>query len=339
MTVLAAPPDASLDLELPDPSDEALTEGDFQQQVDQAWLVCDRFDLQTEIWRGRILRVVRDREKRGGEGRGMGFLNWLKDREITKSRAYALIELANSADALVDEGILETDTLSRFSKRAFVETSQSAPEVQQLIGDAARNGQRITRQQVRQLTDEWTAVSSDLLPEPVRLKAAENRLPAKAIAPFVRELEKLPEIHQAPLQEEVALQPDLNTLKEMTAAARYLSRYLEAAQQVRTLNNTTLDLEQALNEAQRLDILNLVSDLLSQSAQLEQAIAKLYTSWRRVSSLSDRLYVESGASTPNLRSLLQHLQTLSGTLISLPLGDIQSGRVIQLQVVDDGEPA
>jgi len=26
---------------------------------------CDRFDLQTEIWRGRILRAVRDREKQG----------------------------------------------------------------------------------------------------------------------------------------------------------------------------------------------------------------------------------------------------------------------------------
>jgi len=47
------------------------------------------------IWRGHILGVVRDREKKGGEGRGTGFLNWLKEREISKSKsqAYSLCEL------------------------------------------------------------------------------------------------------------------------------------------------------------------------------------------------------------------------------------------------------
>ncbi|MBD0301875.1 MAG: hypothetical protein ICV85_06740, partial [Tolypothrix sp. T3-bin4] len=76
-----------LNFQLPDPEDEEIQEYDFQEQVDKAWLVCDRFDLQTEIWRGRILRVVRDREKKGGDGRGTGFLNWLKNREISKSQA------------------------------------------------------------------------------------------------------------------------------------------------------------------------------------------------------------------------------------------------------------
>jgi len=28
--------------------------------------VCERFDLQTDIWRGRILRAVRDRESPSG---------------------------------------------------------------------------------------------------------------------------------------------------------------------------------------------------------------------------------------------------------------------------------
>ncbi|PMB16420.1 hypothetical protein CEN47_26880, partial [Fischerella thermalis CCMEE 5319] len=91
---------ADLDFEIPDPEDEGIPEQEFQQQVDIAWQVCDRFDLQTEIWRGRILRAVRDREKKGGDGRGAGFLKWLKEREISKSQAYAWIQLANSADTL-----------------------------------------------------------------------------------------------------------------------------------------------------------------------------------------------------------------------------------------------
>ena len=92
--------------QLPDPEDEGIQEIDFQQQLDSVWQGCDRFDLQTDIWRGRILRAIRDREKKGGDGRGTGFLNWLKQREITKSQAYALIQLANSADTLLAEGQL-----------------------------------------------------------------------------------------------------------------------------------------------------------------------------------------------------------------------------------------
>ncbi|MCY7390050.1 MAG: hypothetical protein LH647_00680, partial [Leptolyngbyaceae cyanobacterium CAN_BIN12] len=109
---------ASLEFELPDPDDDQIPEFEFQQQIDQAWQVCDRFDLQTDIWRGRILRTVRDREKRNSDGRGTGFLNWLKDREISKSQAYALIEVATSADTLLEGGFLEPDDVNQFSKRA-----------------------------------------------------------------------------------------------------------------------------------------------------------------------------------------------------------------------------
>ena len=52
-----------LQFQLPDPEDDTIPEMDFQTQVNQAWQVCDRFDLQTDIWRGRILKAVRDREK------------------------------------------------------------------------------------------------------------------------------------------------------------------------------------------------------------------------------------------------------------------------------------
>jgi hypothetical protein len=128
--------------QLPDPEDEDIQEHDFQQRLDEVWQICDRFDLQTDIWRGRILRAVRDREKKGGDGRGTGFINWLKDREITKSQAYALIQLANSADLLLAEGQLDPDSINNFSKRAFVETAKAAPEIQQMVSEAAAKGDR-----------------------------------------------------------------------------------------------------------------------------------------------------------------------------------------------------
>ena len=179
---------ADFNFDLPDPEDEEIRESDFQNQLDNIWQICDRFDLQTDIWRGRVLRSIRDREKKGGEGRGAGFLNWLKDREITKSQAYALIQLANSADTLLADGMLDPDSINKFSKRAFVETANSAPEVQQLVSEAAQKGDRITRREVKQLSDEWTAMSSELLPDEIKEKAAEGSLPARHLAPLVREM-------------------------------------------------------------------------------------------------------------------------------------------------------
>ena len=200
MTSTIAPDPSLLQLDLPDPEKDDLSTIEFLDRLEKAWAVCDRFDLQTEIWRGRILRVVRDKEKRGGEGRGAGFLQWLREREISKARAYGLIQLADSADDLVGDGVLEETSVNNFSRRAFIETARAAPEVQQMISEAANDGKEITRKQVRQLTDEFTASTSPLLPEEIRERTQSNLLPPRVVAPLVKELAKLPEPQQEDLR-------------------------------------------------------------------------------------------------------------------------------------------
>ncbi len=322
---------ADLNFELPDPEDEDIPELEFLQQVDIAWQVCDRFDLQTEIWRGRILRAVRDREKVGGDGRGTGFLGWLKEREISKSQAYGWIQLANSADTLLEEGKLQPSAIKNFSKRAFVETAKAVPEVQVMVSEAAGKGDRITRREVRQINDEWTAMTSDLLPQEVKAKAADNTLPTRYIAPLVKELEKLPESHQESLQGELEINPDVDTLKQVTTEARNLAKYLKASAQVQALDKQRVDIESALIEAQRVGCLNIAADLVNQASQMEQMIAKLYMTWKRISNLADRLYVDTGASTPNLRSLLDSVEPLGGEVMELQISDA-SDRSIRLQI-------
>lgn len=336
MRRMAPHPDAlgELHFQLPDPEDDRIPEIEFQQQVEQAWQVCDRFDLQTDIWRGRILRTVRDREKRSGDGRGTGFLNWLTEREISKTQAYSLIELANSADTLVEGGYLEPEDVNQFSKRAFVETAQSAPEVQQLVSDAAKKGDRITRREVRQLSEEWTAMTSDLLPEPVRQKAADHSLPTRYLAPLVKEMQKLPETHQATLREAVAESPDVDTVKQVTAEARYLAKYLEAAARVQALSNGSLNLELALEEALRIGCLSSTADLVNHAAQLEQLTVKLFLTWKRLNSLSERVYLDSGESTPHLRTLLSCLGNLSNEVVETPLDDM-SDRTVRLHILEE----
>ena len=349
--------DQSVELEVSLPDVESnLSDYDFHQQVDVAWQVCDRFDLQTDIWRGRILRTVRDREKRGGTAdasrkenaketaedtsRGTGFLNWLKDRDVSKSQAYVLIDLANSADQMLEDGLIETKDVNRFSKRAFMETAQASPEVQQIVSEAAKRGDQITRKEVKTLSDDWTAMNSDLIPESVREKAADNTIPSRYLAPLVKEMEKLPAAHQQTLKNEIDENPDVDMLKQVTAEAKYLSRYIEAAAQVRTLDTGNIDLELALDEALRVGCLNSAADLVNQATQLEQATVKLYTAWKRMNKLSDRVYVDSGESTPHLRALLGALAPLCSEMIEVQLGEADSpnSRQIRLQMLSDEMP-
>jgi hypothetical protein len=212
-----------------------------------------------------------------------------------------------------------------------VETAKATPEVQQMVSEAAQKGDRITRREVRQLTDEWTAMSSELLPTPVREKAADNSLPARYIAPLVKEMEKLPESHQKVLQREIEVSPDVDTLKQATTEARQLARYLKSAAQVQALAEENVDIEIALEEAQRVGCLSVAADLVNQASQMEQNIAKLYLVWKRISNLADRLYVDTGVSTPNLRSLLGCIEPLGGEMMEIKLNGA-TDHTIRLQI-------
>jgi hypothetical protein len=324
-----------LHLDLPDPERDDLSTVEFLARLEEAWAVCDRFDLQTEIWRGRILRAVRDREKRGGEGRGAGFLQWLREREISKTRAYGLIQLADSSDALVQEGPLQEDSVNNFSKRAFLETAQSPPEVQLMVSEAANDGQAIDRRQVRRLSDDYLAATSPLLPEEVRRRTQENLLPPRAVAPLVRELARLPEPQQQDLHRVLREEPELDRVRDVTSTARWLTRLGEAGPAVRAFQAAEVDLDRAGQEAVRLDVLGLLADAVGQARQLEAAVLKLHTSWRRLAGLHERLWVESGSSTPHLREVLTVLQSLSGTTVRVSLGELAGGRRVRLQLVEE----
>ena len=331
----SSPQSPLLELDLPDPEQDDISTMEFLAKLEEAWTICDKFDLQTEIWRGRILKAVRDREKRGGEGRGAGFLQWLREQEISKTRAYGLIQLAESAEQMLGDGVLEPTSVNQFSKRAFMETSLAEPEVQLMISEAANEGQEITRKQVRRLADEFTAATSPLLPEEIRERTQQNLLPPKAVAPLVRELSKLPEPQQEDLRKVLRDEPELDRIKDVTHTARWITKATESGEAVRAFQQGELDLEKAMQEAQRLDALGLLADAVGQAHALESAVLKLHTSWRRLGGLQERLWVESGSSTPYLRDVLSALQSLSGATMRVSLGELAGGKRVRLQLVEE----
>jgi hypothetical protein len=215
-----------------------------------------------------------------------------------------------------------------------VETAKADPEVQKLVGEAAQKGDRITRREVKQLNDEYTAMSSDLLPPEIKEKASQGSLPPRHLAPLVKEMEKLPDPQMEEIKKEVAENPDLDTVKRMTSEAKNLAKYLDAASQVETLRESSIDLELALDEALRLDCLNITADLIKQASQLEQNVGKLYTNWKKLGSFADRLYVETGASNPHLRSLLSCLEKLTSEAIEVRL-DEGGEKIIRLRITTE----
>ncbi len=335
METIINPDPSILQLDLPDPEKDDLNNFEFLDRLQKAWSVCERFDLHTDIWRGKILRVVRDKEKRGGEGRGAGFLQWLREMDISKTRAYALIQLADSADELVVGGMLDEESVNNFSRRSFIETAQSSPEVQQMVAEAANKGTEITRKEVRRLSDEFTSATSPFLPEEVRKRTQENLLPPKIVAPLARELSKLPETLQEDLRKVLRETPNVEAVKEVTTAAKWIGKSNDASLSLRVLQCEGIDLEKATKEAQRIESLGLLVDALTQAKTIEASVLRLHSSWRKLGDLHEKLWLESGSSTPYLREVLNTLQTLSGATMRVSLGNLFGGKKIRLQIVEE----
>ena len=323
-------------LDLPDPEADNLSDMEFLERVDRAWSVCERFDLQAEIWRGRILRRIRDRGKRHGPSRGAPFLQWLRERDISKSQAYGLIQLADSADDLVTEGSLDPACVNNFSKHAFLATAKAAPAVQEMVNTAANDGERITRHQVKRLDDEFTAVSSTLLPEEVRQRTQAQILPTRVVAPLVKELARLPKEQQEELRQELAATPELDAVKAATRTARAMAKVQEAALALNTLRDSSLNLDKAVAEARRLAVLGLLADILRHARQVEQAVGQLNRSWQQLGDLHERLWLESGGSTPHLHQLLETLESLSGSPIQVSIGALGSQGPLHVGITISG---
>jgi hypothetical protein len=155
------------------------------------------------------------------------------------------------------------------------------------------------------------------------------------VAPLVRELAKLPEDQQDDLRRVLRDEPELERVKDVTSTARWLSKAAEASLAVRAFQQGELDFDKALQEAQRLDALGLLADAVGQAQALEAAVLKLHTSWRRLGGLQERLWLESGSSTPHLRELLTALQSLSGSTLRVSLGELAGGKRVRLQLVEE----
>ena len=204
-----------------------------------------------------------------------------------------------------------------------------------MIAESANKGKEITRKDVKRLSDEFTAATCPLLPDEIRQRTQENLLPPKIVAPLAKQLSKLSEDMQDDFRVVLKESPDIESIKEVTNAAKWIGKSNEAALTLRTLQIESVNLDKATQEAQRIDALSFLADALTQARTIEATVLRLHSAWRRLGDIHERLWLESGSSTPNLREVLNALQVLSGSKLKVSLGEICGGKKIRMQIVEE----
>ncbi len=308
-----------LDFALPDP-----TAANYENHLEAAWAVCDRLDLQTEIWRGRLLRSVRDREK---EQSG-SFEKWLGSKELTRSRAYRLIELADCADRFLKEHPLQEQDLNHFSKAAFISTARAEGPVQTLIVEQALRGERVTQKRVENLQEEWLLANDQYLPDTIREKVLESALPSRPAAKAAHALAQLPAAERQIFCEALTHQPDVATLRQVALDAQAISRTLSELWRVQVIGEEAL-VREALGEAARQGVLSQTLEILRWAGKVERSLSQLYTSWQRLGILHQQL--DAVAETPSLQNLLTALEPLTQPNPAIDIGEVRLSAEISCQ--------
>jgi len=302
-----------LEFSLPDPMDPA-----FETQLESAWLVCDRFDLQNDIWRGRLLRAARDREQQEGGG---SFERWLTQKEISRSRAYRLIELADCADRFLADHPLAQADLNHFSKAAFIEAAKAEPSVQTLIVEQARRGERVTQRQVTDLREEWLLAQEDVLPLAIREQVAQQILPARSAARTAQALAQLPEADRELFCAALTQQPDLPMLRQVATDAQAIQRTLANLSRTQALPEESLA-RAALTEASQSGLLAQTLDLLRWAMRVERSLSQLYTAWQKLGTLHGEVQNATAADNLALTNLLQALIPLTQPTPAIDVGEV-----------------
>jgi hypothetical protein len=310
-----------LDFSLPTPDDP-----EFEQRMESAWQVCDRMDLQTEIWRGRLLRTARDREM--ALEKGGSFEKWLATKEITRSRAYRLIELAECADRFLAAHPLADSEFGHFSKAAFMSTAKADPPIQSLIVEQARRGEKVTQRQVEDYQREWVLANEQVLPESIRERLAESSLPSRPAAKAAIALAQLPAAEREIFCEALNHSPDLSTLRQVSLDAQAINRSLSDLWRVQVITEETLTRE-ALGEAARQGMLAQTIEMLRWAARVERSLSQLYTAWQRFGALHEQM--EKATDTQALHRLLTALEPLTDATPTLDIGSVRLSAQISAQ--------
>ena len=275
---------------------------DFRVELTKLWGECDNLTLEAMIWRGRILRTANQKQLENGGGiNGVRWKDYLKSLELTEKKAKELIELADSHDKINPP----VEAIAQFTPKAFNATAEAEPEIQQITIAQALEGQHISFNNVKRINDEYLSKTSPLLPDNITEGVENGLYPSKHVAGLVKELTKLPPLHVEEAQKELEACGCIDDVKDITREVKALIKYLD---NIGKIEFEEVDIPEMFAEAQRLDIIDIVGATLSSHFKVQELAAKLEIETAKLENAKDRVFVETGASAPQLRAMLKAIE-------------------------------
>lgn len=285
---------------------------------------CEGLDLLTTVWRGRIIAAT----KTVFESRDASALynSWLKDNSLTEAKATKLIATAQQADSLLDQKKLSLEGIANIALKAF-ETVAEDINTLTVVAELAEGGAEVTVDTAKRLLDEQTVAQTEVFNSEVKEKASEGQLPVSKTAKLVKQLETLEAEDAQEISSVLETEPTIDSLNECLEQSKSLNKFRDTVDQVENLKGL-IESERLLAEAQRLDILPLVAQILGLLCDVENLTTKLHTKKSKLTNLCDRLYTETGSADHNLRAIADKFG-LGMKYFEVPF-DSEGNKVIQL---------
>ncbi|NER39842.1 MAG: hypothetical protein F6J93_38905 [Oscillatoria sp. SIO1A7] len=318
---------------LPEPNKSPnATEGteEFKGTYAEELQETDRAGLMAAIRAGEVLLKARKMFKGQEQQEEKSFGNWIKRQGYSVSWGYTRMKLATTYQDIANSFEEISEVIGLFNQKTFFKFADQSEEFKAWLIEKIQNANflakfaptnRINSAALGKIKSFWTVENSEIVPEHLKGNEVLHPEEVKAIAEVAEKAEALPEQFKEHFA--AALwEADAQDYKEIARSAKEAFNFMDETQALQFASSENEDFaEGVLGELIRTGVENIGSKLSKAAAKVEKLCAQLFLAHREYQHLSDRLYVETGASTPKTRELLKSLgQNLGPDKCSIKLG-------------------
>lgn len=288
----------------------------------------DRVNLDTAIRIGRILSEYKSETDQLGIARENGitskktvkkYLACHEANELLRKdwaeEVEAFLPLDFTIDHLIEKFTQETFLLWRDEKDKDIELWAG------LIQFIVEERRRLTKPNYQEIEKRIKASRSELLPDEIKEKVRDKSIPEKTACKLVKGLEELPKSRQSmaiEISDSFEGGFTAEGIEVLTQEVDAIAKIYKNFDSVLTLVGQGLDVDALVDEACQAEMSSEVARFITACAGLESLARKLRSAHKTLSSLGERLFVDSGANHPNIRTLLGYTDTLTQECIRIP---------------------
>ena len=323
----------------------------FDNRINKEWGKVKTVTLAVYMRAGKILRCLKKRHENN-------FTRYIKDElDISKSQAYNYLNAIKYYEELVDRfSYIEKDgdfiknpdinvdkAIGILSLSAFLELGRSDIEIQEMVlldtTELAKTSLKgPSQREIKRYQNEYIASQSSLIPE--TLKDAVNQQKVKnKLGSLVAEMEQLEQPQLSLVREELeetANSPDITKdIDNITTSVKSMKKVSDGIDSLNETFDQKVDRDEVIDESYRLEITEVVASAMKTQKSIVELLTKALAAKQKLSNICERIYLETGASTPETRNLLNILEQYTNNVIEIPGIAGSSGFRVTISSLED----